>query len=104
MVRVDVTEEIQIIEQKICFISQRSLATVSEMVMSDCKSLLQVEGLKMFCEYRRRHGDHCHKSTEFLDKLSSAHGCPTELMNWGGGGRDEWYRRPKTLSGPDVPF
>ena len=55
------------------------------MVKSDCKSLLQVEGLKMFCEYQRNPGDHCHRSTEFLDQLSSAQGCPTELMNGGEG-------------------
>jgi len=54
----------------------------------------------MFCEHRRRHGNHCHKSTEFLDKLSRAHGCPTELMNGGGG---EKPRKPKNF-GARFPF
>jgi hypothetical protein len=83
----NVTEEIQTnnLTEKKCFISQRSLAIVFEMVKSDCKSSLQVEDFKMFCEYQRRSGDHCHYSTEFLDQLSSALRCPRELMNGGGG-------------------
>ena len=75
----------QIIEHKMCFISHRSLAVVFELVKSDCKPLLQVEGLKMFCEYQTGHGDRCHTSMEFLDQLSSAHGCPTRTHELGGG-------------------